>query len=874
MVLVNTKFWDGHKESHLPICGEIMLILLTQILLLLVNVELLKTHTSTFDISLIEATPTKLIFIEAGEQIVDENESAKKSTINSLQKYERQEINTLKYDIYSTKFTIGVISNNRKLNDAFSLEFISLAETKVVLNQSVINHFPISNIANSIISQENAYKNNQFRENSKIEEEKRQYTTNNDSFSIIYRESTIREKKLLSDSPWMMIIIELLDEELDADELDEILLRLSLIAENPFEISQVNRGDLERLPFLTDYDISQILQLRVDVQKTGVLDEITLELLRYFIKFEDFSKTETKIDEKLLEKERSNFLRNYSKNRSPIFIESRFSTGFPSATGYLGDEPHYIGNRHRITDRIWFQNDRYSGHFARAKQPGEMSNYPASLGFTTGHMRYKNEGYISDILLGDFTVRFGAGLILARGAQRGGTRNMQRLGNTGGIIAPYRSASPSAFMRGGNVTIKTNSINAYIFHSKRYLSATEANPDKETYYMPGWWMSKRTQSEQNRYQNLGLQSSGIILTHSFSRNMMLFDLGFASVYHRFDSGIERRSAWHNQYDFEGNTLLQYSGFSGITYKNLKYVVEIAGASEGGKALIHAISSSWRDISIGFWNRYYSRDFHVIYGGGAGALSGGSNEIGSGAWMQLRIIRGMRLRMYADRYRSVGARYGADVGVWGWERGLAWDYRASRVVMLKVDGYVRGDGDPVAGVDGFGRSVRFLSDRERKVLRGSVRVEPGAGWGWVMRGEVRSGEVGDVDFMSGNSVESQNDITAIVQNPGKGVGITQLFKISFKRADVYFQHTLFDTDSYESRIYSYEYDMLQTIRILSFAGRGARSYIMLHAEPHQKIVMRLKLGNTQYYDRFSIGSANDTTVGSKRHDLSFQIQIRV
>jgi hypothetical protein len=697
--------------------------------------------------------------------------------------------------------------------------------------------------------------------------------------SFIYdRESSFRVKTQSSDAPWMMIIIELLDEELDADELDEILLRLSLIAEKPFEISEVERGDLERLPFLTDYEISQILLLREDTQVPGILNEITLELLRYFIKFDDFTKieseTQTEYDEELLENQTTNFLQNYSAYRSPIFIESRFSTGFPTATGYLGEEPHYIGNRHRITDRIWFQNDRYSGHFARAKQPGEKSNYPANLGFKTGHIRYKNEGFISDILIGDYTLRFGAGLILKRGAQRGGTRSMQRLGSTGGLIAPYRSASPGAFLRGGNVTLNINSVDAYIFHSKRYLSATEANPDNKTYYMPGWWMSRRTQSENNRYQNLGLQSSGIMLTHSFSKNRVLFDVGFASVYHRFDNGIERRTAWHNQDDFEGTILIQYSGFSGITYKNLRYVLEIAGANEGGNAFVHAISSSWRDVMIGFWNRYYGKDFYVLYGGGPGTLSGGTNELGSGAWVQLRIMRGMRVRMYADRYRSLGARYGADVGVWGWERGLAWDYRASRMVMFRVDGYVRGDGYPVAGVDGFGRAVRFFSDRERMVLRGSVRVELGAGWMWLMRGEVRSGEVDNADYLSGTSVESQNVFSADVQNPGKGVGITQLFKISFKRADVYFQHTLFDTDSYDSRIYSYEYDMLQTIRIPSFAGRGARSYIMLHAEPHQKIVMRIKMGSTQYYDRFSIGSGNDRTEGSSRHDLSFQVQFRL
>jgi hypothetical protein len=57
--------------------------------------------------------------------------------------------------------------------------------------------------------------------------------------------------------------------------------------------------------------------------------------------------------------------------------------------------------------------------------------------------------------------------------------------------------------------------------------------------------------------------------------------------------------------------------------------------------------------------------------------------------------------------------------------------------------------------------------------------------------------------------------------------------------------LFNTDDWDSRIYTYENDLLYSFSIPSLAGRGSRSYIMLKYEIGEIAEIRVKYGFTSY-----------------------------
>ena len=85
--------------------------------------------------------------------------------------------------------------------------------------------------------------------------------------------------------------------------------------------------------------------------------------------------------------------------------------------------------------------------------------------------------------------------------------------------------------------------------------------------------------------------------------------------------------------------------------------------------------------------------------------------------------------------------------------------------------------------------------------------------------------------------------------------------------------LFDTDSYNSRIYSYENDVLYYFRIPAYYNQGARSYLTLRYKFKKGIDLWLRYGNWFYSNRTSIGSGNNQINGFSKSDVRAQLRFQ-
>ena len=82
---------------------------------------------------------------------------------------------------------------------------------------------------------------------------------------------------------------------------------------------------------------------------------------------------------------------------------------------------------------------------------------------------------------------------------------------------------------------------------------------------------------------------------------------------------------------------------------------------------------------------------------------------------------------------------------------------------------------------------------------------------------------------------------------------------------------FHTDSYNSRIYAYENNVLYGYSFPSFMGKGWRTYLNLNWRPIRHLTCYFKSGLTIYPGRESISSGLTETEGNKRYDLTLQIR---
>jgi hypothetical protein len=113
------------------------------------------------------------------------------------------------------------------------------------------------------------------------------------------------------------------------------------------------------------------------------------------------------------------------------------------------------------------------------------------------------------------------------------------------------------------------------------------------------------------------------------------------------------------------------------------------------------------------------------------------------------------------------------------------------------------------------------------------------------------------------------------NPANGylLGQNLSYKFYGKHLAVIVIYNLFDTDSYNERIYSYENDVQYSYSIPTYYGKGIRFMGMLEWEAFSKVDISIRYSETWYYDRNIIGSGLDIIKGNTKSEVEMQLQLK-
>jgi hypothetical protein len=113
-------------------------------------------------------------------------------------------------------------------------------------------------------------------------------------------------------------------------------------------------------------------------------------------------------------------------------------------------------------------------------------------------------------------------------------------------------------------------------------------------------------------------------------------------------------------------------------------------------------------------------------------------------------------------------------------------------------------------------------------------------------------------------------------PEKGMIITQdfLFRPKSLPIDLALRYALFDTDSYDTRLYSYENNALYAFAVPAYYYRGNRAYVLLRYSFLRHCDLWLRYGVFIYANRNTIGSGAEEINGSKKTDITIQLRIKL
>ncbi len=515
-----------------------------------------------------------------------------------------------------------------------------------------------------------------------------------------------------------------------------------------------------------------------------------------------------------------------------------------SSGGYLGSQGKYY-QRFRMSSR------HLSVNLTQEKDAGETLNGPTGFDYTSGHIALYENGKLKDLVIGDYAINVGQGLVLWTGSAFGKGREV--IGTAGknerGLRA-YGSAQETDFFRGVAATYGEK-VETTFFFSNRPRTASIIQGD--TTRFPSSSGFHRTLNEKERKNNIDQKTYG-------GRIRIDTPLGLfgATGYHtEFSSYIDKGSGLSNLYDFEGrkNSVLgiDYRGLIG----NVLAFGEIAQSKNkgiGGVAGIEAPIGTATDFTMAYRN--YSRNFQSFLGDGFGESSSDpQNEEGFYIGVRHGLNDKVAISGYVDQYRFDAPRLGINQPSQGFDvLGLVEvDFNSN------LNGYVlirsETKDDTFIEINDRGVQEEFIGEQRRSSIRTQIEYQ-------LSRSVRLRSRLELVESMGANE---ENE---------RGMLLYQDIRfLATNRLQIDARITIFDTDSFDSRVFQFENDLLYVLSNTALSGQGQRSYIVLNYEPTDFLEIWLKYSLSVFENENFVSSGLNEIEGNKNSDVGIQARVK-
>jgi hypothetical protein len=465
---------------------------------------------------------------------------------------------------------------------------------------------------------------------------------------------------------------------------------------------------------------------------------------------------------------------------------------------------------------------------------------------------------VKALALGDYELRIGQGLIMWSGVGFGKSVYPVAIRRAGPVLDSYTSVNENRFMRGAGATMAFGNTYITVFGSHKSVDANISLIDStelEVVEVSSLDESglHRTETELENKDAIRETVAGFDVTYYKGQ----FNIGISSVYFKYSSDIKETIDPYEIYDFTGNQLLNTSVHYNALWKNLLYFGETAVSGDMHMATLNGIILPVDPkIDIALLHRYFSPEFQTLY---AQTFSEGTlpqNEQGTYFGTEIKPSRAWKFSAYVDLYESRWLKYKTDAPVVGTDLLGQLSWQPSRV----FESYIRfkheiKNGNATIDDPDTDPSTQYITD----IVKSSLRIHS------------------QLAVNRSITVKSRLEINYYDEQlglPEKGYLLFQDFNYQPLSSPFAFatRFAIFNTDSYNTRIYAYETEVLYAYSIIGLSGRGTRAYLMLSYSPFDWLDIWARVANTWYSSDTEVGSGDNTFPGNTRSDAKLQVRI--
>jgi len=691
------------------------------------------------------------------------------------------------------------------------------------------------------------------------------------SFLLIISEGTISAQEPVKPDPASSQILEEKIEQLSGNtdtELDysELVDELLQYIRNPININTASERELQQLQ-LNDL---QINNLSAYIQKFGELtspfelnliegfDSTVVTTLSPFITFE-LKPYGTDLTLKNLAK--------YGKNT----VITRYQQVLEEQNGYLPIDDssyqakpnsRYLGGPEKLYLRYGysFYNKLRFG-VTMEKDAGETflpkpDTLKKGFDFYSFHFFYSGRKFLKYVALGDYHVQFGQGLTmwstLAFGKSPAAITNRR-------IAQPLKQntgANENLFMRGAAATITPlKNTDLTLFYSSKKVDANVQASDSLS--AEDFYISSLQESGYHRTPN-ELAGKNSVQQTVYGGNIQtrakMFRFGATAIHTELGRELIRSSSLYNKFDFRGKSLTNFGFDYAVILKSLTFFGEVSGSDNGGKALLAgATATPDPRLALSLIYRNYSKDYQNLFSNAFAEGSRNSNEKGVYAGMLVQLHKRVSLSAYADHFWFPWLRYRVDAPSQGKEYLALLTYTPSRRAEIQFRYRIQQKQINPSGADGY---TDYPEPETRQNYRVNLNFKPNAIITLKTRIETTTWAMPGYDSKKGFLV--YQDIS--YNDPEKPWQLSSRF-------------ALFDTDTYNERLYAYESDVLYAFSIPSYYYKGNRFYLMGKYSIGRSIDVWLRYAITHYSNKQVIGSGLDEIQGNNKSEIKVQVRFR-
>jgi len=640
--------------------------------------------------------------------------------------------------------------------------------------------------------------------------------------------------------------------EMDYSSLTEDLY---FFARHRLNLNTAEAADLQTLVVLSDAQINALFQhislfgkLKsiFELQSVVGMDMPTIRWLQPFVfvndedGFSDFS-----------------FRRLREEGTHDVLFRTKRT--LQEQAGFIPDaltgKKNFLGSEYGTYMRYRFQ---YRRNIACGLTLENDIGEPLRLGpdFKSASLFIREAKALKQLAIGDYQVQFGQGLTCWNSMAFGKSSFSVQVKRNGQCLKPYSSVNENSFFRGVGATFGNKFLSATVFASRRKLDATFTSDtlladDYQVVSAISLGGLHRTESERANKNAL----TENILGGNVQVQRGMWKMGVVAVERNFSDSISAKSDWYAQRKFAGRTQNVSGMYAEGVWKNSSLFGEFSRSSNGAMASVFGLTSALHPrLSATLLFRNFDVDFQSVY---SNVIAEGnsilpSNERGMYASIQAQLSKKISLNAYTDGVKFPWLRYQVTAPSSFSDNLIQFNYKPDK----KHEFYARMRIRRTSMDYNILNRIDYPVDKLSEQIRLNFIFSPTENLKLHSR----------LEFVKTNEEGLPNE-----------TGYLVFQDITWKRMNVpisvTFRYALFQTDSWNARLYAYENDVLFSYSIPAYYGKGARIYSIFKFDIRRNIDLWFRIAQWTYSDRDHISSGNSTINGFRKTDCTLQMRMQ-